>query len=138
MMRSPSSTPGTPNASITAAVMRTYGRDTSGVVSTKRRPFGKYGAMSMSAVRYWLLTSPRSCTSSSDHVDRALHGDRQVAGLLARACTCTPIDSSASCSGAIGRRRSGGSPSIVYGPGPERRERGDEPRRGAGETGAQA
>jgi hypothetical protein len=25
-----------------------------------RKPFGKYGAINISAVKYWLLTSPRS------------------------------------------------------------------------------
>ena len=51
-MRSPTVTPLTPNARITAAVMTTYGRDTNGVVSSMFNPPGRYGAISISAVMY--------------------------------------------------------------------------------------
>ena len=44
---------------MTAAVIPRYERDTSGVVSSIRSPCGRVGATSISAVTYWLLTSPR-------------------------------------------------------------------------------
>jgi hypothetical protein len=56
------STPATPNVAITSAVRRTYGSDTSGVVSSRRNPPARYGPISISAVRYWLDTSPAMAT----------------------------------------------------------------------------
>jgi hypothetical protein len=48
----------TPKAPITAAVISTYGRDTSGVVSSIDSPSGNTGATSINAVMNWLDTSP--------------------------------------------------------------------------------
>ena len=70
--------------------------------------------------------------------ERAVHGDRQVAPVAPAVTTVAPSSRSASWSGAIGLRRSGGRPSIVHGAGTERRQRGEEPRRRAGQAASTA
>ena len=97
-------------------------------------PPSSSGPISISAVMYWLDTSPRDATCAAV-AQRTGHGDRQAAVALARDSTARRAQRSASCSSAIGRARSGGSPSIVTGPGAERRQRGDEARGRAGEPG---
>ena len=92
-----------------------YGRDTSGVVKRSVRPPARYGPMSIKAVRYWLLTSPRSSI-----VPPARSGPAIVTGRcphVSAGVTPTPSAASASCSGAIGRARNGGRPSMTCSPG---------------------
>ena len=84
---------------------------------------------------YWLDTSPGMRHAPLD--GGPVHGHRQVprsaAGVDARRRAAT----SASCSGPNGRRRSGGVTVDRHRIAAERRQRGHEPRRGAGQGGVQ-
>ena len=54
------------SSAITSRVISTYGRDTSGLVSSSQSPPGRYGPISISAVTYWLDTSPAIATAPDD------------------------------------------------------------------------
>ena len=114
---------------------RRTGADTSGVVSRSRSPPSSSGAISISAVRYWLDTSP-----GERHVAAPSSGPVTVTGSrpgALAAATSAPSAARASCSGPIGRRRSGGAPSMVTGPAAEGGEGGDEARRRPGQAGVE-
>ena len=64
-----------PNASITAVVIATYGRDTASVVNETDTPSGYSGPASSRPDRNWLVTSPRTCTVPA--APRAGHDERQ-------------------------------------------------------------
>ena len=132
---SPTSTPATPNAAITSAVIDRYGADTSGVVGRSRRPPSSSGPISISAVRNWLDTSPGNVDAAAT-AERAAHRHRQVPAVGRR--RRRRARSRASCSGPIGRRRSGGAAVDGHRAVGERGDGGDEPRRGPGEPGVEA
>ena len=101
-----------PKAAITAAVISTYGRDTSRLVRSSLTPAGRHGAISINAVMNWLDTSPAIDTADP------VAGPCTVTGRCphpAPAVTVAPSSTSASWSGPNSLRRSAGRPSIVTG-----------------------
>ena len=116
-------------------VISRYDADTDGVDSQRCRPPGMYGPISISAVMYWLDTSPRH-HHGVGAAQRAGDGDRQVPPLLAR------LDGGAEGDERVVERCHRAPPQRRIAvdrerPAAERGERGDEPRRRAGEPGRQ-